>query len=208
MVVHGDVDVVEMAVAHEIGTAQELLLGGRSEDFQGSRETELLHRALGRDRARDHDRAVDVVALAVSRGAWDDLGPRGRAGRLRVLGVGVVFGVHGDHRPARAEGGEKRRREPRDAALDREALILEQPGQEPRRLVLLHPDLAEIEDAVSDGGDGLSVSFDDVEDEGLLRIDVRRCHGVPPLEMNSDVSEFRVAPPPRLTSLPGLYQYQ
>ena len=125
VVMHGDVDVIEMAIAHEIRAAQKLLFGGRSEDLQRSREPEFLHRALDCDRACQHDRAVDVVALAVSRSTSDNLGPGGRAGGLRVLRIGGVFGVHCNHRVAGAKGGEKSRREPRDPALDREAFVLE-----------------------------------------------------------------------------------
>ena len=112
VVVHGDVDVVKIAIAHKIRAAQKLLLGRRSKDLQRSRELEFLHRALDCARACQHDRTVDVVPLAVSRGTSDNLSSGGRTGGLRVLRIGVVFGVHCNHRAAGAKGGEKSRREP------------------------------------------------------------------------------------------------
>ena len=52
----GDVDVVEISLAHKVGPADKLLLSGRAEHLQRALQAVLLHRLLGRERAGDHHR--------------------------------------------------------------------------------------------------------------------------------------------------------
>src|SRR5258705_13523006 len=124
MIVEGDIDVVEPTVAHEIGSADELLLRRAAEHLERTLEAEALHRALGRERARHQHRGVDVVALAMAGRALDDEGLLRHAGRLGIVRTAVVFGVDRHYRLARPVGGAKAGREARDAALDLEAALL------------------------------------------------------------------------------------
>ena len=39
----GDIHIVKPAISHKIGAADELLLGGRSKDFQSPLQSEFLH---------------------------------------------------------------------------------------------------------------------------------------------------------------------
>src|SRR5262245_37202176 len=168
MIVERDIHVVEPAVAHEIGPADELLLGGPAEHLERALEAEALHRLARRDRGRDEDRSVDVVALAMAGRTFDDEALLGHAGRLRVVRAAVVFGVDRDHRIARTVARAEAGRKTGDAALDLEARLLQEAGHQPGGLELLHAELAEIEDVVAKERNRARVAVDNVEQERLL----------------------------------------
>jgi hypothetical protein len=175
-----DVDVVEIAVAHEIGPADELLFGRRAEHLQRALEAEFLHRGLSGERAGDQHGAVDVVALAMAWRALDDRGRFHGSGLLRIVRVGIVFGVQRHHRLARAVGRTETRREARDAALDLETALLQQPAHQLGGLELLHAELAEVEDAVIERRDRLGVAIDEFAGQFLLGSRVLGIHSALP----------------------------
>jgi hypothetical protein len=138
VVVERHVDVVEVAVTHEVGPAQELLFRRCTDDLDRPGQAEAFHRVAHGERRTHHHRAVDVVTFAVPGRIGDDLGLRGDAGGLRVGWVRIVLAVDRDHRrPAsvrRDEGGWKSG----DSALDFEAVRLEERRHESGGATLLH----------------------------------------------------------------------
>jgi hypothetical protein len=104
MIRESNVDVVEPAVAHEIGPADQLLLGGRAEHLEGALEAEAVDRGLGGERGGDQHRTVGVMAFAMARRAVDDGFLLGEPGDLRIVRIGIVFGMDCDHRFAAAAG--------------------------------------------------------------------------------------------------------
>src|SRR5690606_4501901 len=96
---------VEPTIANEVGAADELLFGWRAENLESTLQAELRHRGFGGERAGDQHGAVDVVAFAMAGRALDDGCRLDDAGALRIVGVGIVFGVNGDDGRARTECG-------------------------------------------------------------------------------------------------------
>ena len=96
VIVEGRVNIVEPAVAHEVRAADKLFFRRSAKHLQRTLKTKLCHRGLRGQRTRDQHRRVDVVALAVAGRILDDRPVLGNAGRLRVVGIGIVFGVDGD----------------------------------------------------------------------------------------------------------------
>src|SRR5438105_3144031 len=167
MVVESDVDIVEPAVAHEIGTAHELFFGRTAKYFERASEAEFLHCALRRERGADQHRGVDVVAFAVAGRAFDNELLLRHAGALRIVRTAVVFGVDRDHRMAGTISGAEAGGESRYAALDLETAFFQQAGHEFRSLELLHTEFAEIENIVAELRYGAGVALDVIEDVPL-----------------------------------------
>src|SRR5205085_6781911 len=65
----------------------------------------------------------------------------------------------------------------RNAALDLEAALLQQPAHQLGGLELLHAELAEVEDAVVEGRDRLGVAVDELVGQLLLGSGVACIHG-------------------------------
>ena len=102
--------------------------------------------------------------------AEPEMGIRGQqqGGNLRIIGICVVFGVDGDHRAAAAAGGAESAYKARDAALNREASGLQKFAHQPGGLDLLHPQFAEVEDAVVERRNGLGIAFEIIEAKCLF----------------------------------------
>ena len=90
-------------------------------------------------------RAEEVVAAGVA-GRRPRPGVPGRLGLLREARQRVVFAQDADHRLARPDRGDERRRDPRDAPLDPEAARLQGVRQQRRRPLLLVADLGPFPD--------------------------------------------------------------
>ena len=179
VIVEGEIDIVEQPVAHEIRTAQQLLFGGCTEDLERAGKREFLHRVADRQRGRDHHGGIGVVPLAMARRAGDDLGALRDAGLLAVRRIGIVFGVDRDDRRAVPIGRDERRRKARNAALDAEAVPLEDRRSSARPMrCFLHAELAEIEDRIVQRDEGPIIAVDEAGGECLRGIR-KRAHGLP-----------------------------
>jgi hypothetical protein len=122
------------------------------------------------ERRRDHDGCIDVVPFTMSGRPRHDLGRPRDAGLLAVRRVRVILGVDRDDRRSLSVAGDEGGREPRDAALDREAAPLQNRSHQPGGAMLLHAHLAEIEDGVIQGNEGLIVAVDETDRIGLCGI--------------------------------------
>src|SRR5215203_2689000 len=100
-----DIDIVEPAVAHQIGAAHELLFRGPTEHFERPLETETFHGAPRGERSADQHGGVDVMTFAMAGRAFNDELLRGYTRRLRIVRAAVVFCVNRDHWMARTIGG-------------------------------------------------------------------------------------------------------
>ena len=150
VIVKGDVDIVEIAVAHEIGSAQQLLFGGRAEDLERALELELLHRMAQRQGDAETITArIDVVTFAMSGRAGDDLARSVTPDFCEFDGLASYSVWMRDDRRAAAVGREESRGKAGDAALDAKAVLIENLRHERRAAVFLHADFAEIEQRVA-----------------------------------------------------------
>ena len=139
-----------VAIVEEVGTHHERLgaaafLGRASVEPQRAFErpgADLLRQGQARRGRGDPE---EVVAATV---AGRDSGPclPDRYRLLRETGQGVVLAEDADHRAARADGGEERRRDAGDPSLDPEAARLQSVGQQRRRPLLLVADLGPVPD--------------------------------------------------------------
>ena len=111
MVVEHGVDVLEEAGAHVVRLGAELLFGDARPDHDRARQLLALHHALDGDRRQDVERRAGVVALAVSRRAFDDRIAIGDARLLRRLRDAVDVGAERDHGLARSPAGHPGRSE-------------------------------------------------------------------------------------------------
>ena len=119
-----DVHVLEDARAHEVGLGPEQLLRHARPELERAGEVLALHDLLDRDRGGDVQRHAGVVPFAVTGRALDHRIVIRDARLLRGLGNAVDVGPERDHRLARSPGRHPRRRDARDPALDREAVLL------------------------------------------------------------------------------------
>ena len=167
------VRVLEVAGAHEIRPADELLLGRSERDRHRAREPMTLHDLLHRMSGAHRDGAHRVVPFHVAgrsrheRLALDDV--RG----LRAFGQRVDLCGDDDEGLARSPRRPHVRGHAGPAELDGEPDALERLLEELRALELLHPQLAEVEERVTDEGDLLRVPLDGLEGL-LLRLGRRR----------------------------------
>ena len=107
-----------------------------------------LHHLLHRERREDIQRHPRIVPFTVAGRALDHRLVPPDAGLLRSLRDIVDVGAERDHGLPGAPRRHPRRRNAGDAALDFEALLLENAGEVLRSLVLLESELAEAEDAI------------------------------------------------------------
>src|SRR5204863_643792 len=110
---------------------------------QRALEVLLLHHLLRGERRANLQRHPRVVALAVPGCAVDDRIVKCDARLLRRLRDAVDVGAERDDRLARSPPRRPCRRNAGDAALNLEAVLLEDPGEVFRRLELLEAELGE-----------------------------------------------------------------
>ena len=143
-----DVDVLEEAVAHEVGLRADQLFGGPRPDPDGARQLLALHDFLHGDRRRDVDRLPGVVSFAVSGRALDHRRVIGDARLLRRLRDAVDVRAECDDGLARAPRRHERGRNAGDAFLDCEPVLLQDVDEITVRLDLLKAELGEAEDRI------------------------------------------------------------
>jgi hypothetical protein len=137
------------------------------------------------------------MAFAMAGGALDDGHLLDDTRGLRIVRIGVVFGMDGDHRLAAPAGGAEAADEARNAAFDLEAGRFEQFAHQAGGFHLLHSQFSEIEDAVVEGGDGPGIAFEIVEAERLFGTPVGtwRIH-----DLSSHCVSFRWSDDPLLST--------
>ena len=181
-----DIDVLEDAMADEVCLARHELLGDAGPEHERAWKLFPLHQRLDRQRGCDGHGLARVVALAVAGRAGNEGGAIGHAGLLGRLWNPVDVGTERDHRFARSPACHPRRRNPRNSALDAEAMALEDAGQVPGGLHFLEAELAEAEEAVHDLLDLRGACLDVRERQGLEALPLedraasalgRRCSG-------------------------------
>ena len=114
---HG-VDAVEHAVADQVGLAAEQLLGHARPQHHRAGDLLPLHDLLQRERRDDIHGLAGVVALAMSRRAFDHRLVVCDARLLRRLRNAVDVAAERDHGPARAPVGDPGGRQARDIPLN------------------------------------------------------------------------------------------
>ena len=142
VVVEDDVHVLEHAGAHVIRLGRELFLGDARPEHERAGQLLALHDPLHRDRGDDVERHAGVVALAVAGRAVDDR-RRDRRRRASATPAGMqstsepsaITGLPDPQRAIHAVGNAG------DAALDGEAVLLEDAGQVALGLELLEAEL-------------------------------------------------------------------
>ena len=167
------VDILEVAGAHEVGTARDLLLGGPERDRDRAGNVVPLHHLLDGERGQRRDTAVRVVAFHVAGTILHQRLALIGAGRLRTAGQGVDLGDDGDLRPAAAILGPQIGRHVGPAQLHLEAGRGQGVLEQFRALEFLHPELAEVEQRVADVGHLLGVALDHIECKLLALIGTR-----------------------------------
>src|SRR5581483_1303375 len=122
------VEVVEQPGARHVHLADQQFLGWAAVDAQAPFDPRLLERLLGGEPGERAGRAEHGVAAAVAVAARDER-VLGGLRLLREAGQRVVLGEDADDRAALTPLGDEGGRHVRDAALDAEAVPLEQVGQ-------------------------------------------------------------------------------
>src|SRR5947209_4367834 len=150
MAEHGDVDILEVAVAHEPRFRSDELLGDAGPHFDRSGQVLALHDfSHGEDR-RDVHCLSGVMTLAVAWRALDDRIVIRDTRLLRRLRNAVDVRADRDHRLATAPRRHPRRGDAGDAAFDLESVLFEDAREVFRRLDLLEAELAEAEHLIDD----------------------------------------------------------
>ena len=162
-----DIDIVEHPIADEIGPGQELFLRRCPQHLEGAGQIQFFHGAADGDGGADHYRGVDVMAFAMAGRALDDADLFGNARLLAVVGIAVELGVQRDDRFTGPVSGQERCGKSRQPARHLETVFLEQPAHQGGAFVFLVPELAKIENAVTDEGNGIGVAIDAIKRHAL-----------------------------------------
>ena len=170
------VDILEVAGAHDIGPADQLLLGGPERDDDAARDAVAHHRLLHREGGGGHQPAMGVVPLHVTGRARHQRLAGELHGGLRAFRQRIDLADDGDRRMAAAEARPQIGRHPGGAELDGEAAGFEHVLQELGALEFLHAELGEIVDRIADLRHRGGVALDDAEGEVLLLV-ARRLAG-------------------------------
>ena len=169
-----DVGIAEQAGTHQVGPADQLLLGRAERDRDAARNIVARHRLLDRVSRPDRDARMGVVPLHMARGAVDHRLAGDAAGRLRPAGKRIHFGDDDDARPSGAPMGKDIGRHAGGAGLHRETDRLQHALDEFGAFELLHAEFAEVIDVVADRRDLIGIALDHRGGEGLRSLGLGR----------------------------------